>query len=205
MLVADGASADIAELIGNAPVASVLVAPSADALACITDAIAGRHWDVLHIVAHGRAGAVALGGQWIDARTLAAASGLLIQWRVSTIALWSCHAGRDATLAELLGALTGAQVLISAGPLGMLDSGPAWQLHDVRGGALPAHFAAPFDAHAMRSWPHRLAVAEDRSACRSAFPSIKKQHLSPARPDREQGWRTVPALVQTLARTFQHS
>ena len=157
LLVADGASADIAELIAGAPMASLRVAPGSDALGCISDAIAGRHWDVLHLVAHGRAGAIGLGAQWIDARTLAAASRLLIRWRVSTIAMWSCETGQDATLAELLAALTGAQVLASAGPLGMLDTGPAWVLRDVRGAALPARFAAPFSPAVMDSWLHRLA------------------------------------------------
>ncbi len=157
LLVADGASAEIAELIAGAPMASLRIAPGSDALGCISDAIAGRHWDVLHLVAHGRAGAIGLGAQWIDARTLATASRLLIRWRVSTIALWSCKTGQDATLAELLAALTGAQVLASAGPLGMLDTGPAWVLRDVRGAALPARFAAPFSPAIMDSWPHRLA------------------------------------------------
>lgn len=160
LTIADGASADIGELTASVRTPMMLIKPSGLALERLSAAIEGCRLDVLHIVAHGRAGALCLGGQWIDTRALAAASGLLGKWKVATIALWSCHGGADHTLAQVLGALTGAHVLVSAGPLGMVDGTPHWQLIDADGDALPARFAAPFDATVMRTWPHQLGTID---------------------------------------------
>lgn len=156
LTVADGASADIGELTASVHTRLLLLGPSGRALARISSAIEGCRPDVLHIVAHGRTGAISLGGEWIGARELAAASGMLGKWRVATIALWSCHGGADQTLGQLLAALTGARVLVSPGALGMVDGAPQWELVDAYGGALP-WYVAPFDPALMRSWPHQLA------------------------------------------------
>ncbi|MFP5394283.1 MAG: DUF4347 domain-containing protein, partial [Gammaproteobacteria bacterium] len=157
LIVADGASADIAELLSGARAPQVLLGPCADALAELTAAIAQQKLDVLHIVAHGRTGGFSLGGEWIDTRTLAQHGDLLAGWKVSTIALWSCHAGEDDTLPQVLAALTGARVLATSGDLGMIGATARWELADCGGAALPAGFAAPFDAAVMRAWPYRLA------------------------------------------------
>ncbi len=160
LTVADGASADIGDLLIQARTPVALVQPTEHAqvaLAALSAALAGGALDVLHIVAHGRAGAFSLGGHWIDTRALAASAAQLTGWRVATIALWSCHAGQDDTLAHVLGALTGARVLATSGVLGMLANGARWQLVDTDGGEPPARFAAPFDPAMMERWPHRLA------------------------------------------------
>jgi hypothetical protein len=159
LTVADGASADIGELTASVRTRLLLLGPSGRALARISSAIEGCRPEVLHIVAHGRAGAVCLGGQWIGTRDLAAASGMLAKWNVAIVALWSCHGGADQTLGQVLAALTGARVLVSPGPLGMVDGAPRWELMDADGGPAPARFCAPFADPVMRSWPHQLAGA----------------------------------------------
>ena len=78
----------------------------------------GQSAPTLHLIAHGRPGALRFGEQWIDAEALKAHARELAQWGVATIALWSCHVGADANFVALLEELSGARVLASADWLG---------------------------------------------------------------------------------------
>ena len=160
--MADGGAADIGELLSNARLPAHLIAPAASPGAALADLCAalkgqGRAsepLDVLHLVAHGRAGAISLGGHWIGTAALATISGALIGWHVRRIALWSSDVGPDSVLAEVLAALTGAQVLASSAPLGMVHGAPRWTLD---GASALAGFSAPFAPAVMASWPHQLS------------------------------------------------
>lgn len=161
LLVADGAAAAIGELLSNARLPAHLIAPAGSARAALAalsaalegQRLAGHPLDVLHLVAHGRAGAISLGGHWIGTAALASISASLIVWNVRRIALWSCHVGTDSALAQVLAALTGAEVLASSAALGMVDGAPCWRLEGASG---PASLSAPFAPAVMASWPHQL-------------------------------------------------
>ena len=77
----------------------------------------GRVVHTLHLLAHGRPGAIQFGDALIDAPALAAASDQLGQWGVSTIALWSCEVGADRGFVTLLAELSGATVWSAEGRL----------------------------------------------------------------------------------------
>lgn len=193
LTVADGASADIGELVASVHMRLLLLGPSGRALARISSAIEGCHPDVLHIVAHGRVGAISLGGEWISTPDLAAASGMLSKWQVGTIALWSCHGGADQAFGQVLAALTGARVLVSPGPLGMIEGHPHWELVDADRLPLPlpARFQPPFDAAVMQAWPHQLATPGviDRQE-----PARRRRFRCGSPPDSGQTWCGDPGI-----------
>src|SRR5687767_11491066 len=89
LIVADGRSREIAELVQGA-VAPVLMVQDPEPLRTITAALAGESLGTLHIVAHGHAGGWTMGGGWVDAQRLREAEHLLMQWDVERIALWTC-------------------------------------------------------------------------------------------------------------------
>ena len=79
----------------------------------------GTPVSTLHLVAHGRPGALRLGGQWITTTSLLAAADQLASWGVQHIRLWSCHTGAEAAFAVCLSELTGATVLASSTTIGV--------------------------------------------------------------------------------------
>lgn len=58
--------------------------------------------DTVHVVAHGRPGALRIGGQWVDSATLIANAQQLAQWSVRRIELWCCDVARDEAFIALL-------------------------------------------------------------------------------------------------------
>lgn len=157
-IIADAGSDAIAALLAGADAAALSLGRSSSVrqvLESITRALPGRRLDVLHLVAHGSARGVFLGGQWLDADALRAAPDLLAQWQVGTVALWSCEAGQNQDLIATLAHMTGATVCASVRALGMLDGAPNWVLESCAGGNADAAAAkvhaprAPFAAAVM--------------------------------------------------------
>ncbi|MEG1971015.1 MAG: DUF4347 domain-containing protein, partial [Burkholderiaceae bacterium] len=131
-----------------------------EGLAQITQALAGRQ-DVaaIHVLAHGRPGALWLGAGEVDGATLRAQAAQLQSWRAALsddadLLVYGCElgagmAGADfvATLAEL----SGADVSASLDATGAADRGGNWVLEAQRGPIETATLQAP-------SWQGLLAL-----------------------------------------------
>ena len=123
LIVADADDAPIGSLLQGATHPVVGIDASEDALRRITDELgarrqAGTAVTTLHVVAHGRAGAVKLGDEWIDVADLAAAGPQLATWSLDDIVVWGCDVGDAPAFADELEALTGARIWTSTEPLG---------------------------------------------------------------------------------------
>jgi Ca2+-binding RTX toxin-like protein len=89
-----------------------------DAIDAITHLLSQTGATKLAIVAHGQPGSIQIGQGAIDLAALEARSGLLQEWGVQEIALYSCGVGTDVEFIQRLGALTGAQIAATAEPVG---------------------------------------------------------------------------------------
>ena len=67
----------------------------------------------LHIVAHGNNGQIKLGNTFLTKQYLEGSAQRLQSWKLEAIYLWSCEAGQNTELIEILGALTEADVYAS--------------------------------------------------------------------------------------------
>jgi len=151
LMIADGTAAAICELVPAARVPAVILQATDEPVSALTRLLESNPLDVLHLVAHGRKGAISLGGEWIDGSTLLINARLLRTWRVQQIALWSCQIGRECSLVKALSHLTGALVHSTDTVLGMTPDGPYWQL-----GSISPDIRAPFHTSALLHWPHQL-------------------------------------------------
>jgi hypothetical protein len=77
----------------------------------------------MHIMTHGRKGAIKLGGNWITADELNDNSVLVSQWQANRIALWSSETGADMEFVETLSSLTGAEIYSSPFPVSNTGEG----------------------------------------------------------------------------------
>jgi len=154
--IADDLCPQIRSLLPAARTRLLPLGCSENPLSLISQVLSGQPIDTLHVVAHGRSGAIALGGQWIDAKALLANAAGLARWKVRRLALWSCDVGRDADFVALLAELTGAEVWTSSRPLG---AGERWALqanHPHAGTDHEPAPMAPFADAAVAAWPHQL-------------------------------------------------
>jgi Ca2+-binding RTX toxin-like protein len=105
------------------------IQPHQDSIDTITHLLTETGATKLAIVAHGQPGAIQIGNGKIDRATLETRSGLLQEWGLDSIELYSCEVGADAEFINRLGELTGAQISASTNKLGAgnweLDSGMA--------------------------------------------------------------------------------
>jgi Ca2+-binding RTX toxin-like protein len=103
------------------------IQPDQDSIDHITQLLTQTGATKLAIVAHGQPGAIQLGNGVIDRAMLETRSGLLQEWGVDSIALYSCEVGLDGEFINKLGELTRAQIAASPNKLGAgnweLDSG----------------------------------------------------------------------------------
>ncbi len=102
---------------------------NADAIPAITQLLSETGARSLALVAHGSPGVVQLGANPIDSDALALHRGLLQEWGVSEIALYSCEVGADNDFVARLGALTGAIVAASVMMVGSATKGGSWDLN----------------------------------------------------------------------------
>jgi Ca2+-binding RTX toxin-like protein len=94
------------------------IQPDRDPIDTITNLLTETGATKLAIVAHGQPGAIQIGNGQIDRAMLETRSGLLQEWGLDSIALYSCEVGADVEFIQRLGELTGAQVSASTGKLG---------------------------------------------------------------------------------------
>ena len=123
LIVLDGGSTDLSALQSGARLPLALINPCDDPLAAVAEllrsrSVAGDRIEILHLVCHGRPGAIRLAGQWLDGRALRAAAADLSAWSLPRIVLWSCEVGQDGDFIATLSELSGASVLASIEVLG---------------------------------------------------------------------------------------
>ncbi|MEY4691239.1 MAG: hypothetical protein RIT19_1564, partial [Verrucomicrobiota bacterium] len=154
-LAFDGESREIRELVGFSKVPAMAISADGSSLVQLTRLVHEKRPRILHIVAHGRPGAVLLGGkEWITEASLRHHASDLRGWSVEHIVLWSCRAGADDEFIRTLEALTGARISASIDPIGHPGMGAAWRLTRNSVGV-----ENPFPQSALDSWRHTLATA----------------------------------------------
>jgi Ca2+-binding RTX toxin-like protein len=94
------------------------IQPHQDSIDTITHLLTQTGATKLAIVAHGQPGAIQIGNGKIDRAILEARSGLLPEWGVESIALYSCEAGADKEFIQRFAELTGAQISASTEQVG---------------------------------------------------------------------------------------
>jgi Ca2+-binding RTX toxin-like protein len=94
------------------------IQPHQDPINYITHLLTETGATKLAIVAHGQPGAIQIGNGSIDRATLEARSGLLQEWGLDSIALYSCEVGIDAEFINRFAELTGAKIAASNSKLG---------------------------------------------------------------------------------------
>ncbi|KPQ36187.1 MAG: putative Ca2+-binding protein [Phormidium sp. OSCR] len=115
----------------------------------------------LHILSHGRPGALRLGDRWITAADLCATD--LAAWRESltdeaTISLYGCNLAReDLTLPERFAQLTGASVAASRTAMGAIQPGGNWCLDAIVG---PGRSHLPWSKSVLAAYTGVFAVYE---------------------------------------------
>ncbi len=139
LVFVDAAVEDLDTLIDaiESPFEIVLLSPDSSGVAQITDAMA-NHASVasIHLIGHGRAGAIMLGNEMIDEATLLSHAAELHRWSESLtkeadILLYGCETGAQqegANFIKRLARLTGADVAASSDTTGHRSKGGNWEL-----------------------------------------------------------------------------
>jgi Ca2+-binding RTX toxin-like protein len=104
------------------------IEPSQDSLSAVTELLTKTGARRLAIVAHGDPGVVYLGAKPITLAELNRNAGLLQEWGIEEISLYSCEVGADAEFVARLGELTGARVAAATGKVGAAAMGGDWAL-----------------------------------------------------------------------------
>jgi Ca2+-binding RTX toxin-like protein len=104
------------------------IEPSEDSLSAVTELLTKTGARRLAIVAHGDPGVVYLGAKPLTLAELNRNAGLLQEWGIEEIALYSCEVGADAEFVTRLGELTGARVAAATGKVGAAAMGGDWAL-----------------------------------------------------------------------------
>jgi hypothetical protein len=134
----------------------------------ITQALS-QHYPVssLHIVAHGQAGGLELGGQWLSLETLPDYTRQLQSWSTALtgdaeILLYGCHVGRGdrgRRFVQQFSQLTGAAVAASEGLIGNAALGGTWNL-GVQTDRVTSELA--FRPEVMQDYTGVLAIADPK-------------------------------------------
>ncbi|HEX6361391.1 MAG TPA: DUF4347 domain-containing protein, partial [Albitalea sp.] len=137
-LVADLRAADP----GERDLEVVVLDPAGDGIAQVSAALAERDGiDAIHLVSHGRPGAMVLAGSTLDAATIDAHAGHLSAWRdalgeEADILVYGCDVAGNAdgeALVRRIAALTGADVAASTDATGSALQGGDWDLEHQAG------------------------------------------------------------------------
>ena len=169
LIVSDGLCPKIAQLDAGARHELMPVGFSANPLQQIGDALAlrrrqGRAVSTLHLVAHGRHGAIQLGGQWIDTATLIANAAVLADWQVTNVNLWSCEVGKNNAFQAVLGELTGARIAATQQIINRAPS--SWLLRDQLSES--SALDSVFSSGVLQKWDGSLATVTFPKAFKSA-------------------------------------
>ena len=117
-VIADGLSADLAEVINGAKEPVFQIGSTDDPIGLISKVLdrqrqEGQFVEELHFIAHGSQEGIYLGGQFIDANELENSAVEFRNWNLKRIVLWSCYVGGNSQWIEKLEELTGAEVFSS--------------------------------------------------------------------------------------------
>jgi hypothetical protein len=156
----DDVDALVASVVGDAgrQVEVVILAPDADGFAQITELLSQRdNLDALHVLSHGRAGALQLGDVTLDTEALEHRAAALTKWHRAfragaDILLYGCDLPGNlegVRFMDTLGALTGTDVAASDDATGAADLGGDWALEVMRG---CVDTGIVFDAGLQRSY-----------------------------------------------------
>jgi Ca2+-binding RTX toxin-like protein len=94
------------------------IQPSQDSIDRITHLLTETGATKLAIVAHGQPGSIQIGNGAINRAMVEARSGLLQEWGLDLIALYSCEVGADTEFVQRFGELTGARIAASTSKVG---------------------------------------------------------------------------------------
>lgn len=148
LIVIDGGLPDIDVLIAGIVADTgrqmevVILAPDADGFAQLTELLSQRdNLDALHLLSHGRAGALQLGNVTLDADALDVRAAALTKWHRAfragaDILLYGCDLAGNLDgirFMDTLGALTGTDVAASDDATGAAHLGGDWELEVIRG------------------------------------------------------------------------
>ena len=117
-VIADGLSADLAELINGAKEPVFQIGSTDDPIELISKVLKRQRQEdqfveELHLIAHGSKEGIYFGGQFIDANELENSAVELGSWNLKRIVLWSCYIGSNSQWIDKLEELTGAEVFSS--------------------------------------------------------------------------------------------
>jgi Ca2+-binding RTX toxin-like protein len=166
LVVVDPAVVDYPSLVNSIPSeANLLVLdPSKDGVAQITQAlVACGAVQSLHILSHGRSGALQLGSTWLNWQTLDRYAASLQSWAKSLAAgaeilLYGCEVAAETVgkwFVSQLKSLTGAEIAASTTLTGSSALGGDWLLEF---STAPVQTPIPFSDAARAAYPHTLAV-----------------------------------------------
>jgi Domain of unknown function (DUF4347)/Bacterial Ig-like domain len=99
-----------------------------DAIPTITRLLSDSGAKNLAIVAHGEPGIIHLGANPVDLAAIQFDRGLLAEWGVAEIAIYSCEVGANSEFVQVLERLTGARVAASQQKVGSPKLGGSWDL-----------------------------------------------------------------------------
>ena len=122
LIIADGQSADLAELLKGAKEQVFQIGSTDDPIGLISKVLdrqrqEGQFVEELHVFAHGSQEGIHLSGQFIDTAELEKNAVELGTWNLKRIVLWSCYVGGHSQWIDKLEELTGAEVFSSQGPI----------------------------------------------------------------------------------------
>lgn len=174
LVVIDGGLPDVDALLAGIVadtgrhVEVVILGPDADGFVQLTELLSQRDdLDALHVLSHGRAGALQLGNVTLDTDALDLRAAALTKWHRAfragaDILLYGCDLAGNlegVRFMDTLGALTGMDVAASDDATGAAHLGGDWELEVVRG---TVDTGIAFDAGVLHSYGGVLTlVAED--------------------------------------------
>ncbi|MBD2257381.1 DUF4347 domain-containing protein [Pseudanabaena sp. FACHB-2040] len=107
---------------------SYILTPEEYPLLTITYLLSKTRTRRLALVAPGAPGLIHLGAECLDRARVKARAGLLQEWGVEEIDLYSCRVGQDGRFIEELAQQTGARVAAATGLVGSAAQGGSWKL-----------------------------------------------------------------------------
>ncbi|AFZ02583.1 DUF4347 domain-containing protein [Calothrix sp. PCC 6303] len=159
---------DYQNLIANiqADTEVVILDPTKDGIAQITESLLGKQYDSLHIVSHGSAGSLQLGSNFLNSDNLSQYQNQLQQWKTALteeadILLYGCDVATEEAGVEFvqqLSQLTGADVAASNDLTGNAALGGDWIL-EMKTGNIESSLA--FSSVSVESYSSVLATSGD--------------------------------------------
>ncbi len=116
------------------------IEPNEQAIDKITELLSQTGAKRLAIVAHGEAGAIEIGSNPLDLAHIQTRSGVMQEWSIDEISLYSCEVGkgdRGELFIRQLGEITGANIAASTTKVGSTQLGGSWDLQLKTGKVTP--------------------------------------------------------------------